>query len=1008
MSVESNYSHKPIPIDSRKKETIFEDMRRNIRSYTPEWDMEAGLSDPGMVLLRLTSELYEDSLNKINRLYDRHKIEYLNQLGADQKTGIPARGVVTFEGDLPGQGGFIVKKGTRVLAEREDGSVIFETQNEIFVTNAEISGVYEVSRQYGKILKQYDLADMADIPEAERKPVTFELFDFEKGEGIEEHYLLIASSDVFALAQGEEITIYPCLEPESDSIDILADPERVRWSYLTEEGQELPFEQVTALEDKIILRKKQGDVLTPTVYEGEENIWIRLSLAGKSRLPNLVSKGIFISSQAEWVLPDSIFTVGQQRPEKFYPFGDTLTAGAECYISCDELLSKKNAVITMEFDLSYEKKEIRLENPQMEIVYHYIMKERLSMIMPEPAIICADEVVLEYFNGIGWARLYLDEQDIVLFNGRNPGKITVRFVCPSDIQAVEMGVREGLFIRFRLVRSENLYKNPGDMFVPQIENFHMSYAYPAPMKPERLILMDNTQKRELSPIFANGKQVSLFNPPFDSVSTLYISLTEKPLGAPISIFFSIQPCIGRPENPRLRFEYSAVKDGAPEFKLLSVSDMTDGMSHSGIMMFIPPEDFEEITYFGKTGYFIRVLDERRDYEKFGGRKPIIEGIYLNTAYVQNIERVENERFYVDIPEPSMEFPLSGQNIFDISVMVDERGILTEQEKETLEQEGVMIVREYDYAGNEMGFWVPWKRVDSFYESGPNDRHYCFDGITGILRFGTGVHGKIPPQSDREVIQVSFCSSHGREGNLEKEAIYRLESGIRGLRRVYNPVATHGGCNTESIEDVARRVIARFDHFDCAVSEKDFEKIICNHFRDVARVRCVEGIDLFGQKEDGVISIAVLMEDYREGSHVFSSRYGEILDEIVKRIPMTVPKQAIRLSEPLFVEISALINVKVNDMQDAYYVQKEIHEAVSRFIDMKSGGFGGKGFEIGDIPTEAKIRSYLRTLHLPCRIQRVILTGAYIKNGVRYEYEIESCDMPFAAGISGTHYITVDI
>ena len=94
------------------------------------------------------------------------------------------------------------------------------------------------------------------------------------------------------------------------------------------------------------------------------------------------------------------------------------------------------------------------------------------------------------------------------------------------------------------------------------------------------------------------------------------------------------------------------------------------------------------------------------------------------------------------------------------------------------------------------------------------------------------------------------------------------------------------------------------------------------------------------------------------------------------------------------------------MQDAYYVQKEIQEAVSRFIDIQSGGFDGTGFEIGDIPTETKIRSYLRTLNLPCRILRVVLTGSYIKNGVRYEYEIEKCKTPFAAGINATHYVTV--
>ncbi|MBQ4347257.1 MAG: hypothetical protein IJC39_02270, partial [Firmicutes bacterium] len=159
-------------VDTRKKEELFKQMTDLVRSYTPEWNPEDSETDPGMAMMRLLSEIYAESVNKINHLYGRHKILYLNKLGANMLTSVPARGVVVFESGNE-YGGAIVPKGSVVLAEVGEGSIAFETQTEIFVSGTYIKGIYEASRDSGKILCIY-----SDVPK--------ELTEEEKAEAMAE------------------------------------------------------------------------------------------------------------------------------------------------------------------------------------------------------------------------------------------------------------------------------------------------------------------------------------------------------------------------------------------------------------------------------------------------------------------------------------------------------------------------------------------------------------------------------------------------------------------------------------------------------------------------------------------------------------------------------------------------------------------------------------------------------------------------------------------------------
>ena len=82
----------------------------------------------------------------------------------------------------------------------------------------------------------------------------------------------------------------------------------------------------------------------------------------------------------------------------------------------------------------------------------------------------------------------------------------------------------------------------------------------------------------------------------------------------------------------------------------------------------------------------------------------------------------------------------------------------------------------DAAGQPDEIWVRWHAVPDFYDSGPRNRHYTADALTGEIRFGDGATGMIPPQGQNN-IRITYRTGGGEEGNLDTGTIVELKSGV---------------------------------------------------------------------------------------------------------------------------------------------------------------------------------------------------------------------------------------
>ncbi|MEO0535647.1 MAG: putative baseplate assembly protein [Cyanobacteria bacterium P01_A01_bin.123] len=191
----------------------------------------------------------------------------------------------------------------------------------------------------------------------------------------------------------------------------------------------------------------------------------------------------------------------------------------------------------------------------------------------------------------------------------------------------------------------------------------------------------------------------------------------------------------------------------------------------------------------------------------------------------------------------------------------------------------------------------WAEVSDFSDSGPNDRHYVIDTITGLIQFGPRVrepsqlrqrselqthflarsgdaeplmaqllvspeagrqelslnslqtelralnqlerqYGAIPPKGG--VIRMSqYRTGGGQRGNVQAQSLTVLKSTVPYVATVTNHIPARQGADAESIEQAAIRVPQYLRTRNRAVTPEDFESLALQGAQGaIARARCL--------------------------------------------------------------------------------------------------------------------------------------------------------------------------
>lgn len=975
------------------------------KSYVPEWKFDCENPDIGSTIAILFAGQMEENRNRFREVFDLYQTEFVNMLDLSLLPAKPACALVLMDlvqDTIPGTG---IGKGTKLLAEGEIPQ-IFETAHNLYVTNSRMKycfmteketdkilpllGEFPVPEIYGKPQPVEDTEDTeeqavsaAEQTEPEVKIRPFRLFA-DPAQGIEQNAVMLYHSSVFD-AEGSRILLKIVGNRELVS-GINSGSYRLR--YVTKDGLK-DVEDMIFLPDGETVAFWEKEKCEPVELDGREYGMLVL-LTEEPVAENMAVDGILLSSDGAAQTPEFVNDGIQDcETSDFAPFGDTLSLYRECYIGHNSYFAKPGSNITITFDTVFPEHRVLREALPENVELKIIKRKPRTSIENSMADCYAEEISIEYYNGIGWKRIPCEREIKTLFHKGENMKCTIRFVCPADWTETSVGGENGRCLRFQLLKSDNCYMRPCIHHYPQIRNMQITYSYEGRyIRPERVRAIAGTRQIDLTKPLMEEKPLILFRKGEYTEDYLYLGFDRPMEEGPVSLLFQLEDEV-RYDGMECHFEYSTLHG----FHQMRVMDHTANMSRSGIVLFLPPADMAAVTIEGRRACWIRISRTRKHAKSVN--PPKILDICLNAVEVYNIETGSEEEYYIDEAVSNMVFDLGIPNILDVDLWVNETNRHSRENMEQMYRDMPDRVRlEKDMIGNISSFYVKWQETDQFGD-GRLAREYVLDRLGQRLLFGDGIHSEIPRALDDVAFRMVIRCCNGQAGNVGAGKINSSFENLLFIDSINNPKCAFGGSNIESVESALRRGANLLSARRRLVSPKDYEREILNYSDNIDKLSYVVGKEL---------TFILLLKDYKSGSYSFHNMAGDLKQHLLKNCELMIAPDQLRLTEPIFVTISVDVWVGIRDLDDGFEVQNILRTGLEQYLDAVAGEFEN-GWEIGVLPDKAQIRRKLNSMKAKAAIQKIAVTASYTDDDGRHEKDLDAVEVtPFMVPKSGTHKI----
>ncbi len=1000
-------------LSSKDSSEILKDIKNLSKQYVPEWRFNEEDPDLGVIFSNIFANMFENTLNRYNMTLYNHYVAFLNLLGTKQMPPVSSNGMVTVE-VVPNSKGIHIKKGASLYAsaDNDEGRVYYQTKDAMYAIDNRINAIFFTNSENDSITEVYNRDTAID-----GKITPFQIFNNQAYNNLQSHEIYF-KDDVMFKTENKSDFILQFHDERSAKNDKnvykeFLDKENVKWQYY-KNNEWHDIENVHKYKNGVRLQFDDATELFEVM--GVESRCIRCVFNKVPDNPIQLTE-VKVSSQAAKLAPNALlFDSTELSEQDFFPFGEQYNSYSDFYISSDEAFVKSGANIKLNIDMQFVKVKINTDamNVPDNTRYKYIMTD-LDFQNPEPTDIEIEKVSWEYWNGVGWAKLYKDNTNEDFFVAENGDKQNkeLSFVCPEDMKPIVMGPYKSCFIRARILRIKNQFNVLGNYITPYIHNVSIEYNYSKiDNKCEEIYVYSDMEKKRI--YFEREKSTTLLKKSLNEYPSMYICL-EKPIlnKGPVKILFDIDANILR-ENPSLKWEYlSTGKYGKEQWETLEVFDLTDNFLHTAIVTFIGKNDFKETTLFGKTGYFIRICNHDKKYssnENIQGHS-IINNISINTVDVIQREERRTEYFSIENEEENKVCNLSSNNICDASVWVNEYGTLSSEQEEALANLGEDSVKtDYDEKGRVKSIWVKWNPISNILCAERNERAFEIDYNSGKIIFGNGRNGKIPAYQAQESIMVKYGISQGDLGNIAENQIQGFVDAIPFVKSVYNSKSMVGGINQESIFDAAKRMSVELSGMDRIISMNDFERAIRYNDRNIAAIKCIPHINNMSEEEVGCISVAILPNDYMQGYEKFLGIKKRVDKFIKEKAPLTLSSaDRIDVFEVMYVEISVNLDIIVDEYNSYQSVYRSVYNKLKSFLDPIKGNFDGKGWNIGELPRKELIYNYIKTTKDIKWIKNIYIFAKLVTLEGKKEVDFEKIgNLKFTVPIFGEPEINISI
>jgi predicted phage baseplate assembly protein len=250
-----------------------------------------------------------------------------------------------------------------------------------------------------------------------------------------------------------------------------------------------------------------------------------------------------------------------------------------------------------------------------------------------------------------------------------------------------------------------------------------------------------------------------------------------------------------------------------------------------------------------------------------------------------------------------------------------------------------------------GDWEPWDQVASFADSGPDDRHFTIDTVSGLIRLGPELHesktgltqrGAIPPKN--AALRMSrYRHGGGQIGNVAAGALTTLRSAIPGVASVTNPAPARGGVDPQTVQAARNRAALEIRTRHRAVTAQDYEFLATDASPRVARAVRIDdgqpGVTL------GILPRVAPVNRRLTPQELTPEQ--DLLDVVARHL--NARKFAgcpVRLSPVRLRGVSVVVNLEASPRADPEQIERRVSDSLYAYLNPLTGGGTSEGWPFG--------------------------------------------------------------
>ena len=599
------------------------------------------------------------------------------------------------------------------------------------------------------------------------------------------------------------------------------------------------------------------------------------------------------------------------------------------------------------------------------------------------------ELSWEFFDGDGWRRL---EQGFVDGTQELATSGTVSFRVPATLSPTEIGGREDLWIRARLVGGD--YGRPRYVVTTtrpdgprracsrprstpatctrrrSSRSRPPSCSTPRPRRSacwcvDNLATLDQTQASAADQArFALFSGARAIDPDADG-RALYVGLTRQPV-SPLVLYAVV-------DDQDVPGTLAVDVLTTAGWRHATVDDETGALRRTGLIQVFLPTPLVRAARFGREGFWLRLRPATgATGVDAGAWQPVVRGLFVNGVPAKQARTIVQEILGSSLGEPSLALELAETPVLPETLELRVREQLSEDEQEALEEERRRSILGSGRPPSEAppvvgtvagvdGTWVLWRRVDSFIGADGDARVYRLDPTTGLVTFGNGRQGKVPPAGNDAIRAFRYQQGGGRQGNAPAWSDLAVKSALEGIEAVVLPVDAAGGVDSPDPFTLLDTAPARLRHAGRALAVADYEALAVAAAPEVVRARCAPL-----ERPGDPIRVAIALRDGTRRPVPSLALRAAVARTLHSAGWGGLPTRRLRVEPPSYVDVAVTVRLRVPAALAAQ-VEQAATAALVELLHPTDGGPDGRGWPFGRRLWESDV---LRTLDGVDGIDRV--------------------------------------